>query len=109
MLLPAVYVLFTSITCILFVPLNATADPEKAYQGGKSLSDSMLGKDHPMHNRGVDDRDFEQRARDAMKEAGARAGGGNSGGGRDSSGGRGSDSSSDRSGGRGGGGGHDRN
>jgi len=61
----------------------------------------MLGKDHPMHSRGIDDSDFEQRARDAMKEAGARAGGGNSGGGRDSS--------SDRSGGRGEGGGHDRN
>jgi hypothetical protein len=49
---------------------TATADPEKAYKGGKALSDSITG-----NKTQVDDRDAQQRAADWLKQKGAEAGG----------------------------------
>jgi hypothetical protein len=46
---------------------TAFADPERSYQGGKAIRDAAVGKDQ----RGVDDRDFEQRVGDYMKARGA--------------------------------------
>lgn len=43
---------------------SALADPERSYQAGRTLADLPP----------VDDRDAEQRIRDALRDAGARAG-----------------------------------
>jgi hypothetical protein len=49
---------------------TASADPEKAYQGGKALSDSVTG-----NKTKVDDRGFQEKAGDYVKQKGAEAGG----------------------------------
>jgi hypothetical protein len=56
--------------CFALFSGYAAADPEKAYDAGKTVSEAMTGK----HER-VDDRDAAARGRDALRDAGARAGG----------------------------------
>jgi len=49
---------------------TATADPERSYQGGKALRDSITGT-----KNNVNDRGFQERLADRLKELGAKAGG----------------------------------
>jgi len=56
-----------SVMLALLFSMQASADPERSYQGGKKLMNSATG------TKPVDDRDAQQRAADWMKKKGAEA------------------------------------